>query len=96
MGSSRFPQHPLLNLTYADALKQQKMFSYADSLYRQFLNDPKFKTYALIGIGEVLSAQQKWEALKVHKKVLQQQIKINPLSPSDIKLLGKRLDDLIA
>ena len=96
MGSSRFAQHPLLNLTYADALKQQKMYSYADSLYRQFLNDPKFKTYALIGIGEVLSAQQKWEALKVHKEVLQQQIKINPLSPSDIKLLGKRLDDLIA
>ncbi len=95
-GASQFNKHPLLNLTYADALRQQKMFVYAESLYRQFLSDPKFKTYALIGMGESLSEQQKTEELKAHQEVLRQHLKINPLTPNDAKLIGKRLDALIS
>jgi tetratricopeptide (TPR) repeat protein len=96
LGASKFSQHPLLNLTYADALKQQKMYSYAESLYRRFLNDAKFKSYALIGIGELMSEQQKFEELKVHKEILRQYIKSNPLSPGDARLLSKRLEALIS
>lgn len=95
-GTSKFNHHPMLNLTYADVLKQQKMFVYSESIYRQFLNDPKFKTYALIGISESLTEQKKDEELKAYKAVLIQHLKVTPLSPNDAKLLGKRLDALIS
>lgn len=95
-GASKFKHHPMLNLTYADVLQQQKMFVYAESLYRQFLNDPKFKTYALIGISESFADQQKSEELKAHKEILRQHLKEFPLTTNDAKLLGKRLDALMS
>jgi tetratricopeptide (TPR) repeat protein len=95
-GASKFKHHPMLNLTYADVLKQQKMFVYAESIYRQFLNDPKFKAYALIGISESLAVQQKAEELKTYKEALRQHIKVFPLNTNDTKLLGKRLDVLLS
>jgi len=95
MGASKFNQHPLLNLTYADTLKQQKFFTYAESLYRKFLNDPKYKSYALIGICELMADQKKSEELVAHKEILRQHIKGNPLNPGEIKLFGKRLEALI-
>lgn len=95
-GASKFNHHPMLNLTYADALKQQKMLIYAESIYRKFLNDPKFKTYALIGISESLAAQHKAEELKAYKEALRQHLKSTPLTTNDTQLLGKRLDDLMS
>ena len=72
------------------------MFVYAESIYRQFLNDPKFKAYALIGISESLAVQQKAEELKTYKEALRQHIKVFPLNTNDTKLLGKRLDVLLS
>ena len=95
IGVSKFDQHPLLSLNYADVLRQQKMFAYSESLYRKFLNNQKFKLYALIGLGELLSSQQKKTELKAHNVMLRQYVKENPLSSSDTKLLGKRLEALL-
>jgi Tfp pilus assembly protein PilF len=95
MGASKFNQHPLLNLNYADALKQQKSFTYAESLYRKFLNDPKYKSYALIGICELMADQKKAEELTTQKEILRQHIKANPLNPGEVKLFAKRLEALL-
>jgi len=95
IGVSKFSQHPMLSLTYADVLQRQKMFAYSESLYRPYLTHPKFKIYALIGIGELLSSQQKEAELKTHKDTLRQYIKDYPLSPGDTKMLGERLDALL-
>jgi len=94
IGVSKFNQHPMLSLTYADVLQHQKMFAYSESLYRPYLSHPKFKIYALVGIGELLFSQQKEAELKAHKDTLRQYIKDHPLSPGDTKMLGERLDAL--
>lgn len=95
VGTTILKEHPRLNLLYADVLQKNKLFLQSQLIYKKFVNQPKSKTHALIGIGEILKSQNKVGELGSHLIILKKHIRENPLDEYDSKYLSKRLDNLL-
>lgn len=94
VGLSKHKDHPILNLLYADVLQKQQMYVQAQSIYRRFQDNPKFRIHALVGISEVLKAQNRTGDFNQQRLILKKYLKEHPMNEGDAKMFSKRIAEL--
>jgi tetratricopeptide (TPR) repeat protein len=82
IGLSKYKDHPILNLTYADILLQD---------INDFFEIPKYRLHALIGLCEIFTAQNRNDDLKSHTNLLRKFIIEHTMGENEKKLFSNRV-----
>ena len=91
IGLSKYKDHPILNLTYADILLQEKNYVQSFSIYQRFVEIPKYRLHALIGLCEIFTAQNRNDDLKSHINLLRKFLIEHPMGENEKKLFSNRV-----